>query len=140
MPQDYVPLSADVDAHYDKVIHIDMDALKPMTAKPHTPDNVVSVQDTLSDNIKVDQVVIGSCTNSSYADMMKVAAILKGNHVHPDVSLAIAPGSSNILRLLAENGALATLISAGARILESAWTLYWYGTGAKIRRSFIAIL
>ncbi len=117
---DYIPLSADDDAHYDDIIYVNMDLLKPMTAKPHSPDNVVCVEETLVDRIKVDQVVIGSCTNSSYADMMKVAAILKGKRVHPDVSLAIAPGSSNILRLLAENGALATLIASGARILESA--------------------
>lgn len=117
---DYVALDADVDAVYDSVIKVNMSALKPMTAKPHSPDNVVGVSETLKDRIKVDQVVIGSCTNSSYADMMKVAAILKGKQVHPDVSLAIAPGSSNILRLLAENGALATLIASGARILESA--------------------
>lgn len=118
--EDYIELSADEDAVYDEVIHIDLNTLKPMTALPFSPDNVVSVQDTLKDNIKVDQVVIGSCTNSSYSDMMKVAAILKDKTVHPDVSLAIAPGSSNILRLLAENGALTTLITAGARILESA--------------------
>lgn len=118
--EDYQELSADEDAHYDKVIHINMSDLSPMTALPFSPDNVVSIQETLKDKVKVDQVVIGSCTNSSYSDMMKVAAILKGKHVHPDVSLAIAPGSSNILRLLSENGALATLISSGARILESA--------------------
>ncbi len=117
---DYVEIYADEDAHYDEVIHINMDTLKPMTALPFSPDNVVSVQDTLKDKVKVDQVVIGSCTNSSYSDMMKVAAILKGKRVHPDVSLAIAPGSSNILRLLSENGALTTLIASGARILESA--------------------
>ncbi|NLW14930.1 MAG: aconitate hydratase [Erysipelothrix sp.] len=118
--EDYQELSADEDAHYDKVIHINMSDLSPMTALPFSPDNVVSIQETLKDKVKVDQVVIGSCTNSSYSDMMKVAAILKGKHVHPDVSLSIAPGSSNILRLLSENGALATLISSGARILESA--------------------
>ncbi len=118
--EDFVALAADDDAHYDKTIHIDMDTLVPMTALPFSPDNVVSVQETLKDKVKVDQVVIGSCTNSSYSDMMKVAAILKDKQVHPDVSLAIAPGSSNILRLLAENGALTTLITSGARILESA--------------------
>ncbi|HZJ87011.1 MAG TPA: aconitate hydratase [Erysipelothrix sp.] len=118
--EDYVELKADEDAQYDEIIHINMDTLKPMTALPFSPDNVVSVQETLKDKVKVDQVVIGSCTNSSYSDMMKVAAILKGKRVHPDVSLAIAPGSSNILRLLSENGALTTLIASGARILESA--------------------
>lgn len=115
---DYIELKADEDAIYDKVIKINMSEIRPMTALPHSPDNVVSIEE--AEKIKVDQVVIGSCTNSSYSDMMKVAAILEGKRVHPDVSLAIAPGSSNILRLLSENGALTTMITAGARILESA--------------------
>ncbi len=88
-----------------------------MIAKPHSPDNVVKVSEVAG--IKIDQVAIGSCTNSSYSDMMKVAKILKGKQVHPDVSLVVTPGSANILRLLAENGALSDMISAGARILES---------------------
>lgn len=115
--EDYVPLSADKDATYDEEIVIDLSEIKPMTAKPHSPDNVVEVE---AESLKIDQVVIGSCTNSSYTDMMRVASILKGNRIHPDVSLAIAPGSSNILTMLAKNGALADMISAGARILESA--------------------
>ena len=88
-----------------------------MVAQPHMPDNVVEVQEV--QGLKVDQVAVGSCTNSSYTDMMKVVEILKGKTIHPDVSLVISPGSANILRLLSENGGLSALISAGARILES---------------------
>ncbi|MDO5718649.1 MAG: aconitate hydratase [Tissierellia bacterium] len=114
---DYRELKADEDAVYDDSITINMSELVPMAAKPNSPDNVEKVSD---EKIKVDQVAIGSCTNSSYTDMMKVAEILKGNKVHPDVSLVISPGSANILRQLSENGALASMISAGARVLESA--------------------
>lgn len=117
-PEDYVELKADEDAHYDDILKINLDEIVPLAAKPHSPDNIGSIADLAG--LKVDQVVIGSCTNSSYTDMMKVAKVLEGKKVHPDVSLAIAPGSSNILRLLAENGALATYIEAGARVLESA--------------------
>ena len=116
--EDYVPLSADADAVYDKVIEINLSELKPLAACPHSPDNVKSV--TEIGNMKIDQVCIGSCTNSSLLDMMKVAYILKGKTVHPDVSLSIAPGSKQVLNMLAENGALSVLIDAGARILESA--------------------
>jgi len=116
-PEDFVALSADPDAHYDQTLTLDLSTIVPMIAKPHSPDNVVPVKDVAG--IKVDQVAIGSCTNSSYTDMMRVAMILKGKAVHPDVSLVVTPGSANILRLLAENGALATMVSAGARILES---------------------
>ena len=115
---DYVPLTADSDASYDKKIIIDLGEIKPMVAKPHSPDNVEVVQNLKG--VKVDQVAIGSCTNSSYTDLMKTAAILKGKKVHPDVSLVIAPGSSNILKMMAENGALADLIASGARIIEAA--------------------
>ncbi len=115
---DYTPFTADADADYDKKIQIDLSEIKPMTAKPHSPDNVAAVQELNA--IKVDQVAIGSCTNSSYTDLMKAAAILKGKRVHPDVSLVIAPGSSNILKMMADNGALADLIAAGARIIEAA--------------------
>lgn len=111
-------LSADPDAVYDKTIDIDLSAIEPAAACPHSPDNVKKLSEIGS--IKIDQVCIGSCTNSSYADMMKVAAILKGKTVHPDVSLAIAPGSKQVLTMLAENGALADMIASGARILESA--------------------
>ena len=115
---DWIPLQADPDAVYDEVIDIDLSALKPLAACPHMPDNVKSVDDI--GKIKIDQVCIGSCTNSSYLDLMRVAAILKGKTVHPDVSLSIAPGSKQVYTMLAENGALADLIAAGARILESA--------------------
>jgi aconitate hydratase len=117
-PQDFVPLEADMDAIYDQTLTLDLSTIVPMVAKPHSPDNVVPVSEVAG--IKIDQVAIGSCTNSSYADMMKVAMILKGRQVHPDVSLVITPGSANILRLMAENGALADMVTAGARILESA--------------------
>lgn len=116
--KDYVPLEADADASYDKKITIDLCKIRPMAAKPHSPDNVEAVQNLKG--LKVDQVAIGSCTNSSYTDLMKAAAILKGKKVHPDVSLVIAPGSSNILKMMAENGALADLIASGARIIEAA--------------------
>ncbi|MBE7018327.1 MAG: aconitate hydratase [Ruminococcaceae bacterium] len=116
--EDYTPLAADEDAVYDKVITINLSELKPLAACPHSPDNIKSVEEI--GNMKIDQVCIGSCTNSSLLDMMKVAHILKGKTVHPDVSLAIAPGSKQVLNMLAENGALSILIDAGARILESA--------------------
>ena len=116
--EDYIELSADEDAVYDEEIVIDLSSLKPMAACPHMPDLVKTVEEI--GEIKVDQVCIGSCTNSSYVDMMKVAAILKGRKVSPDVSLAIAPGSMQVLHMLATNGALADMIAAGARILESA--------------------
>ncbi len=109
---------ADEDAVYDETIEINLSELVPLAACPHSPDNVKSVKDI--GKIKIDQVCIGSCTNSSLLDMLKVAEILKGKTVHPDVSLAIAPGSKQVLNMLAENGALSVLISAGARILESA--------------------
>lgn len=116
--QDWIELLPDADAQYDEVIEIDLSSLAPMAAMPHSPDNVKSV--TEIGQIKVDQVCIGSCTNSSLLDMLKVAAILKGKTVHPDVSLSIAPGSKQVLNMLAQNGALADMIAAGARILESA--------------------
>ncbi|MGD9909421.1 MAG: aconitate hydratase [Candidatus Izemoplasmatales bacterium] len=107
---------ADDDVTYDEVITIDLSLIEPSVALPHSPDNVDLVK---NHQIKVNQVIVGSCTNSSYTDMMKVAHILKGKKIHPDVSFSVSPGSSNILRMLAENGALAVMISAGARILES---------------------
>jgi len=111
-------LSADSDAVYDEELTIDLSAIEPAAACPHSPDNIKSVTEIGS--MKIDQVCIGSCTNSSYQDMMKVAHILKGKTVHPDVSLSIAPGSKQVLGMLAENGALYDMIDAGARILESA--------------------
>lgn len=116
--EDWVELNADADAVYDELIEIDLSALAPMAAMPHMPDRVKSV--TEIGKIKVDQVCIGSCTNSSLMDMLKVAAILKGKTVCPTVSLSIAPGSKQVLNMLAKNGALADMIDAGARILESA--------------------
>ncbi|HIW57783.1 MAG TPA: aconitate hydratase [Firmicutes bacterium] len=115
---DYTELSADADAVYDEVVEINLSELVPLAACPHSPDNVKSVDEI--GPMKIDQVCIGSCTNSSLLDMLKVAYILKGKTVHPDVSLSIAPGSKQVLNMLAENGALATMIDAGARILESA--------------------
>lgn len=115
---DWTELLPDSDALYEKEVVIDLDKLEPLAARPHSPDNVAAVASI--GEIKVDQVAIGSCTNSSYMDMMKVACILKGRTVHPDVSLVIAPGSRQVLTMLAGNGALADMVAAGARILESA--------------------
>ncbi len=109
---------ADDDAVYDESLTIDLSSLSPMAACPHSPDNVKSLAEL--GEMKIDQVCIGSCTNSSLADMMKVAYILRGKTVAPNVSLAIAPGSKQVLNMLAENGALADMIAAGARVLESA--------------------
>lgn len=114
----WVPLASDPDAVYDEELTIDLNKLKPLAAKPHMPDNVETIEDI--GTIKVNQVCIGSCTNSSYYDMMKVAAILKGKRVHPDVSLTISPGSMQVFNMLAKNGALSDIIAAGARILECA--------------------
>ena len=110
-------LKADEDAAYDETININLDELEPLVAMPHSPDNVEKISNIK--DLKVCQVCIGSCTNSSYLDMMKVSKILKGKTVHPDVSLVIAPGSKQVLNMLAANGALADMIAAGARILES---------------------
>ncbi len=115
---DFIPLEADADAVYDEVLEVNLSELEPLAAKPHSPDNVDSVKNI--GPIHIDQVAIGSCTNSSYADLMKVAAILKGKKVNENVSLVISPGSSKILAKLASNGALADMISAGARIIENA--------------------
>lgn len=112
------PLSADDDAVYDEVVEINLSELKPLSACPHSPDNIKSVAELKG--MKIDQVCIGSCTNSSLLDMMKVAHILKGNKVHPNVSLAIAPGSKQVLKMMADMGLLSDIIDAGARILESA--------------------
>ena len=114
----WTELSADADAVYDEELTINLSELEPLAACPHSPDNVKSVKEI--GKIKIDQVCIGSCTNSSLMDMLKVAHILKGRTVHPDVSLSIAPGSKQVLNMLAENGALSVMIDAGARILESA--------------------
>ena len=116
--EDFQPLEPDADAVYDEYWHIDLAELEPLAARPHSPDNVATVRRI--GPIAIDQVAIGSCTNSSLMDMLKVAAILKGRSVHPDVSLVIAPGSRQVLNMLADRGALSDMIAAGARILESA--------------------
>nr|WP_302647198.1 aconitate hydratase [uncultured Clostridium sp.] len=115
--EDWFEFKADEDAVYDEEITIDLNTLEPLAAMPHSPDNVKKVSEI--GKIKVDQVAIGSCTNSSYEDLMKVAKILKGKKVHPDVSLVIAPGSRQVMEMIARNGALADIISSGARILEN---------------------
>ena len=115
---DYVPLASDPDAQYDKIIDIDLSALEPLIACPHSPDNVVPVRQIAG--TKVDQVCIGSCTNSSLLDMLKVAAILKGKQISPEVSLSISPGSKQVLRMLSECGALSDILQSGARVLECA--------------------
>jgi len=116
--KDYIPLSADSGATYDEELKVDLSSLVPLAAMPHSPDNVDSVSNI--GPVKIDQAAIGSCTNSSYSDLMKVAGILKGKKVHPDVSLVISPGSSAILSKMAENGGLADIINSGARIIENA--------------------
>ena len=116
--EDYIPLESDPDAVYDRIIDIDLSALKPMIACPHSPDNVVAVE-TLS-AVKVDQVCIGSCTNSSLADLRKVAAMLKGKTIAPGVSLSVSPGSRQVLTMLANSGELTDILASGARLLECA--------------------
>ncbi|AEB76570.1 aconitate hydratase [Clostridium botulinum] len=114
--KDFKEIKADKDALYEDVIEINLSELEPMIACPYSPDNVMKVSDVKRK--KVNQVTIGSCTNSSYIDMMKVAKILEGNTIHEDVSLVIGPGSKQVLNMLAESGALSKMISSGARILE----------------------
>lgn len=114
---DFIELKADEDAEYDQVVEINLSELEPLVACPHSPDNVVKVSELK--NIKVDQVTIGSCTNSSYVDMMKVANILDGYTVDENVSLVVGPGSKQVLNMIAENGALSKMIASGARIIES---------------------
>ena len=116
--EDWKPLASDPDADYDAVIKIDLSTLKPLIACPHSPDNVVTVESLKG--TKVDQVCIGSCTNSSLLDMLKVASLLKGKVIDPTVSLSISPGSKQVLAMLADCGALTDIISAGARLLECA--------------------
>ncbi len=114
----FMSLAADEDAEYEEIVEIDLSGLEPLAAQPHSPDAVVPVQELAG--LKVQQVCIGSCTNSSLQDMLKVAAILKGRRVAPHVSLTISPGSRQVLMMLAENGALADMLAAGARVLETA--------------------
>ncbi len=115
---DFVPVSADPDAVYDRVIPIDLSTLEPLAACPHSPDNVKKVSE-LGD-VKIDQVCIGSCTNSSLRDLMRVAAVLKGRTVSPEVSLSVSPGSKQVLTMLSDCGALTDILSSGARLLECA--------------------
>ena len=115
---DFVPLSSDPDARYDRVIDIDLSALVPLVACPHSPDNVRPASELRG--VKVDQVCIGSCTNSSLLDMLKVAALLKGRRIAPSVSLSISPGSKQVLSMLADCGAMADILQSGARLLECA--------------------
>lgn len=115
--KDWIPLAPDPDAQYDEVMEIDLLGLEPLTAQPHSPDNVCPVKEI--EGLKVDQVVIGSCTNPSFKDLMKVASILRGKTVSPNVSLVISPGSRQVLKMLSSNGALSDLIGCGTRVLES---------------------
>jgi aconitate hydratase len=115
--EQWVELIADADAVYDRTIDLDLGTLVPRMAKPHSPDNIATVKELAG--MKVDQVMIGSCTNSSYRELMLVASLLKGRRVHPDVSFGVAPGSRQVLEMIARNGALADIITAGARVLES---------------------
>lgn len=115
--EDWKELSADEDANYDEIIEINLEELEPMVAAPHSPDNIKTCRE--EGRIKIDQVAIGSCTNSSYEDLMKVSRILKGRKVADNVSLVIAPGSRQVMEMIARNGALGDIISSGARILEN---------------------
>ena len=116
--EDFTPLASDPDAHYDRIIDIDLSTLKPLIACPHSPDNVVTVE-SLKD-VKVDQVCVGSCTNSSLLDMRKVAAMLKGKTVNPNVTLSVSPGSKQVLTMLTQGGELVDILASGARLLECA--------------------
>ena len=115
--EDFIEMLPDEDAEYDEKLVVNLDELVPLAAFPHSPDNVHEIPE---EKIKVDQIAIGSCTNSSYSDFMKLAAILDGKKVHPDVSLVLSPGSSSIMKMVSENGALSKFIAAGARLLEAA--------------------
>src|SRR4030066_815644 len=116
--KDWIPLEPEKDAEYDEVIELDLPELGPLIAQPSSPDKVCPVREVAGRKVK--QVCIGSCNNSSYFDLMSVAKILKGKKIHPDVSLTITPGSKQVFEMISRNGAMADLISAGARILESA--------------------
>ncbi len=116
---DWQPLVADEGAVYDRELTIDLSELEPLVALPHSPDNVYTVREAAKAKVKADQVAIGSCTNSSFMDMVTVGDILEGGTVHPDVSLVVGPGSKQVLNMIARNGTLASMISAGARLLEA---------------------
>ena len=114
---EWTAVAADDDAKYEKVIDLDLGLVEPLMSKPHSPDSIGTVKDLAG--TKVDQVMVGSCTNSSYRDLMIVASMLRGRRVYPDVSFGVAPGSRQVLEMIARNGSLADIISAGARVLES---------------------
>ncbi|OGF52513.1 MAG: hypothetical protein A2497_08030 [Candidatus Firestonebacteria bacterium RifOxyC12_full_39_7] len=114
----WIEIVAGKNSNYDGEIIIDLSKLVPLTAQPHSPDNVARVKDLKG--VKINQAIVGSCTNSSYKDLMNVASILKGRKINPEVSFAVAPGSAQVMKMLAKNGALKTIIKAGARILETA--------------------
>src|SRR5271154_1319339 len=116
--KDWMPLAADPGATYDEELIIDLNKLRPLIAQPHSPDNVIEVSKLKT--VDVQQVCVGSCTNSSYTDLMMVAKMLKGKHIHPSVSMTVTPGSKQVFEMIAKNGALADIISSGARIIESA--------------------
>jgi aconitate hydratase len=116
--KDWSPLAADAGATYDEELIIDLNKLEPLMAQPHSPDNVIEVSKLK--NVEVNQVCVGSCTNSSYRDLMAVAKMLKGKHIHPSVSMTVTPGSKQVFEMIAKNGALADIIASGARIIESA--------------------
>ena len=116
--EDYVPLCSDEDAQYDRIIDINLSELEPLIACPHSPDNIVTVKSLKG--TKVNQVCVGSCTNSSLADMLKVAALLKGKVIKPSVSMSVSPGSKQVLSMLADSGALSDILASGARLLECA--------------------
>ena len=115
---DFMELYADYDAEYDQIIEIDLNTLEPMIAMPHSPDNVLPITEVIG--LKIDQAAIGSCTNSSYQDLMSVVNIMRNNHVNPNVSMVISPGSRQVMQMISENGGLNVLLKAGARILETA--------------------
>ena len=133
---EWTALEADADAQYDRVIDLDLDSIVPMMAKPHSPDNISTVKELVG--TKVDQVMVGSCTNSSYRDLMIVASMLKGRRVFPDVSFGVAPGSRQVLEMIAKNGALADIISSGARVLESTCG-FCIGSGQAPRTDAVSI-
>ena len=134
--KEWVPLEADTDAEYDEIIEINLSELEPMVAKPHNPDNVVRVRDI--EGMPVDQVMIGSCTNSSYKDGKTVAEIVKGRTVNPNVSFGYAPGSKQVLRMMADEGELSHIVASGARVLESACG-FCIGAGQAPRSNAISV-
>jgi len=132
----WIALAADADATYEKVIELDLASVEPLMAKPHSPDNIGTVTELAG--TKVDQVMVGSCTNSSYRDLMIVASMLKGRKISPDTSFGVAPGSRQVLEMIAKNGALADIVSAGARILESTCG-FCIGSGQAPRTDAVSI-